>query len=150
MIRYLPLTLLLFGIASASQIFFMDLEDDIMMSDNIFLAEVLSVYHQRGEWFEEAVFDLLFLEDIECRDLLPDTLRAVYVLELPRPFYTPSGEEYWESPIVNGSGLEFAFGKGDTVLVMASMLVSDEHPLNINRLEPADSLAAVERLMEAP
>jgi len=63
-------------------------------------------------------------------------------MDLPRVYIDSSGDEIWESPVVFGSGIEMSVSAGDTVVVLAWRAV-DGQPVQIVRLEPADSLGSV-------
>ena len=141
---------LLTGAAAASQIFFMDLADDLMMSDNIFLARVESSFEMPMDYARRVDYTLSVLSVVSCTDSLSDSLVAVYSMLVPRGWVDESGNEFWESPLVNGSGLEFSFSPGDTVLVFGSALPSGDRsvPMGILRVEVADSLGSVMKMLE--
>ncbi len=146
----LKITAFLAAAAAASQIFFMDLSDDLMMSDNIFLARVESSFETPMDYARRVDYTLSVLSVVSCADSLSDSLVAVYTMLLPRSWVDQSGNEVWESPLVNGSGLEFSFSPGDTVLVFGSALPSGDRsvPMGIIRVETADSLGSVVRMLE--
>ncbi len=95
-------------------------------------------------------YTLSVLSVVSCTDSLSESLVAVYTMLLPRSWVDQSGNEVWESPLVNGSGLEFTFSPGDTVLVFGSALPSGDRsvPMGIIRVETADSLGSVMRMLE--
>jgi hypothetical protein len=133
----------------ASQIFFMELSDDLLMSDNIFLARVENAVTIPADYIERREYTLSVLEVIVSKDSLEDTLVGAYSMYLPRPYITSSGDEIWESPIVNGSGMEMLAGPGDTVLVFSGLVPSGTSsvPVSIIRLEYPDSLDRVLELL---
>lgn len=137
--------------AMASQIFFMDLAADLMLSDNVFLARVEKVFETPMDYMGRVEYTLSILSVISCTDTLPDPVVAVYTMHLPGSRVDPYGNEEWESPIVNGSGLEFLVNPGDTVLVFGSALPSGDStvPMAVVRVELADSLGSVLKLLEA-
>ncbi len=145
------LTVFLAMNAMASQLFFMDLADDLMMSSNIFLARVESVIATPMASMERVEYTLTILSEISCSNSLSDTVVAAYTRHFPESWVDPSGNEVWESPIVNGSGLEFLVKPGDTVLVFGSALPSGDAsvPMGVMRVESADSLGSVLKLLEA-
>jgi hypothetical protein len=136
--------------AAASQVFFMDLSDDIMMSDNIFLARVESSFETPMDYARRVDYTLSVLSVVSCTDSLSDSMAAIYSMLLPRSWVDQSGNEVWESPLVNGSGLEFMVSPGDTVLVFGSALPSGDSsvPMGIFRIESVDSLASVMKMLE--
>ena len=136
--------------ALASQVFYMDLADDLMMSENVFLARVESAFETPMDYMGRVDYTLSILSVLSCTDPLPDSVVGVYTRHLPRSWVDPSGNEVWESPIVNGSGLEFLVNPGDTVLVFGSALPSGDTsvPMGIVRVEFADSLGSVIKMLE--
>lgn len=136
--------------AFASQIFFMELEDDFWMSDNIFLARVEKVSEVFMEYREGREYTLSVIEVIACSDSLGETITGTYTMDIPRAYITSSGEEVWESPIVNGSGMEMMVAPGDTVVVLSGRVPagSPSEPVWIIRLESQENLPAVRELLQ--
>jgi len=134
----------------ASQVFFMGLRDDFYLSSNIFLARVEQVLNIPMDYMERMEYTLTILDVIMCTDSLEDPIVGAYSMLLPRAYITPSGDEVWESPIVNGSGMEMGIMPGDTVLVFAGHLLSgtSSQPVSIIRLEYPDSLEKVLELLQ--
>lgn len=133
----------------ASQVFFTGLSEDLSMSENIFLARVEGIVNMPMNYMNRADYTLSVLEIIACSDSLSDSLVGVYTMILPGSYISPSGEEVWESPIVNGSGLEFLVHEGDTVLVFGSAMPSGDTSvqMDIVRLEFPDSLGRLRELL---
>ena len=121
-----------------------------MMSDNIFLARVESSFETPMDYARRVDYTLSVLSVVSCTDSLSDSMAAIYSMLLPRSWVDQSGNEVWESPLVNGSGLEFMVSPDDTVLVFGSALPSGDSsvPMGIFRIESVDSLASVMKMLE--
>jgi len=127
----------------ASQVFHMSLDEVFGLAETVFLARVESVEHTAFEWLVRADFELSVTEVLLGPDSLPGTRMAAFcTMDLPRVYIDSSGDEIWESPVVFGSGIEMSVSAGDTVVVLAWRAV-DGQPVQIVRLEPADSLGSV-------
>lgn len=145
--------LLAFAIAfpvCASEVFFMDLEDDMELAENIFLARVEEVWETPMSYMARMDYTLRVLEVISCSDSVTDSVVGAYSMVLPGPYVLDSGEEVWVSPIVNGSGMELYVEPGDTVIVLSGSVLSGSsaEPVTIIRLESPEYLENVKELLQ--
>ena len=133
----------------ASEVFFMDLEEDMELAKNIFLARVEKAHEMPMDYMARMDYTLSILEVIACSDSLGDSLVGVYTMFLPGPHVLASGEEVWVSPIVNGSGMELYVEQGDTVVVLSERVLtgSTSEPVSIIRLESPANLQTIRELL---
>ena len=134
--------------AQASQIFHMDLEEALGMTEVVVLARVDQVSEIPNEYAVVMEYGLEVVSVLSGADSTARGLAAVYAADRPRSFLTEDGTEVWESPLVTGSGLEMSVQRGDTVVAFLDSHLEDyPEPVNLVRMEPADSLPAVRRLL---
>ena len=145
----LSLVLLCSFSAAAHQIFFLSMEESLFFSDAVVIAEIeytVLFPMDSGERFE---YGIQVLESVYGPDSLEHSFIADYTMLYPMSWIDEDGNEVWESPIVNGSGLEGSVVKGDTVLAFLGYIPDGQGaPVEIVRIEPADSLDRVLDLME--
>lgn len=133
----------------ASQIFHMDLEDVLGMARSILLAEVEEAEHSQSEYSLRMDYVLRVLDHVHGPDTLSGVFPAFYTQSYPMSWVDEDGVQVWESPIVEGSGMETGVSAGDRVLVLVGYIPEDSvNPVSIVRMEPADSLPAVLRLLD--
>lgn len=145
-----PVALLLLAALSAhaSQVFHMDTEEALGMTEVVLLARVNQVDEIPNEYATVMEYGLEVVSVLSGADSTARGLAAVYAADRPRSFLTEDGTEVWESPLVTGSGLEMSVEAGDTVLAfLGSPLEGYPEPVSLVRMEPADSLPAVRRLL---
>lgn len=147
-VRIAALLLLAALSARASQIFHMDLEEALGMTEVVVLARVDQVSEIPNEYAVVMEYGLEVVSVLSGADSTARGLAAVYAADRPRSLLTEDGTEVWESPLVTGSGLEMSVQRGDTVVAfLGSRLEDYPEPVRLVRMEPADSLPAVRRLL---
>jgi hypothetical protein len=136
--------LVLAPLVSSSQVFYRDMEDVVLSAGCIFLARVVSVEDSSCSGSESAVFVLEPLQTIEGHVGSGAGLTGIYSVQAPFVYTGVDGTQVTESPIYDGSGIEFAVVAGDTVIVIAwDDVLSVDECFSIVRMEPAGSLGAV-------
>jgi len=134
--------------AQASQIFHMDLEEALGMTEVVLLVRVGQVNEIPNDYATVMEYGLEVLSVVSGADSAGAGVAAVYTSDRPRSFLTEDGTEVWESPLVTGSGLEMSVQRGDTVVAfLGSPLAAYPEAVTLVRMEPADSLPAVRRLL---
>lgn len=149
MIRSVLILLTVLAAASASMVYYMDLEDVVGMAGQVLLAEVGGATLLPMDYVNRMDYSLEVIEVIGGVEVQPGEYTAFYVYDLPRSYIGPDGIEVWESPLVTGSGMETMVQKGDTVIVLAYGLPCDQSvPMEVIRLEPLESLDSVLVLLQ--
>ncbi len=134
--------------AQASQVFHMGTEEALGMTEVVVVARVDQMAEIPNEYAVVMEYGLEIVSVLSGADSTARGLAAVYAADRPRSFITEDGTEVWESPLVTGSGLEMSVQPGDTVLAfLGSPLEGYPEPVSLVRMEPADSLPAVRRLL---
>lgn len=134
------------GVASASEINFMPLEDVVAEGDLSVFVGTVTDRTINGDDQLETVLDLGLTIDERIYGDLPETrvLNTAY-REPTGIWIDPEGNVTHESPIVAGSGMEFTLAVGSQYVFLVS-----PRSLAVVRAEPLTSLNAIRALLPQP
>ncbi len=125
----------------ATQIVYMDLDEVLPMAGSVLIAEVVSMETEEGNGWSSAIYSLNILDMIRGSADTGVEISCSYHLNLPRSFESAMGTVTWVSPLETGSGYEFFFCPGDTIIVLLESGYADAAVSHILlRVEPLDML----------
>ena len=135
--------------AGATMIHYMDLEQALDFSEGVLIGLVTSTSEYRDQYGYSVEYTMEVLDMLRGDADTDGPVRVVYTEDSPGSFETMDGVEVWESPIYTGSGNEFGFAAGDTIIAFtSSAYVRSEGTWSLVRAEPLSMLEEVLEYMD--
>jgi hypothetical protein len=136
--------LLAASVAGATMIYYMDLEQALDLSGSVLIGLIISTSEYSDQYGCSVEYTMDVLDMLRGDADTDGPVKVVYTEDYPGSFEDIDGFEVWESPICTGSGMEFGFAAGDTVIAFtAPEYVRSEGMWSLVRAEPLSMLGDV-------